>query len=109
MSFPSASRDMDAHLIHTFGELCTYTPVQGEPSRFDAVIEYEVTMYAQYTDVASGGVVITCLSVDMVSPRNGDQLQDSQANHWKILKPIENDGNVISVSAVRDPRAPDIT
>ena len=109
MSFGIAIKGMDASLIKTFGEPCTYTPATGEPGTVDAVIEYELSYYSQVTDIASGGVVITCLASDMPKPRHGDKLTDSQGKHWKILKPIENDGNVIAVSAVQDHRAPDMT
>lgn len=109
MSFGIAIKSMDASLIKTFGEPCTYTPATGEPDTFDAVIEYELSYYSQVTDIASGGVVITCLASDMPKPRHGDKLTDSQGKHWKILKPIENDGNVIAVSAVQNHRAPDMT
>ena len=109
MSFAFAVQGMDASLIKVFGELCTYAPATGEPSTFNAVIEYELSFYSQVTDVASGGVVITCLTADMPKPRHGDKITDSQGKHWKILKPIENDGNVIAVSAVQDHRAPDLT
>ena len=109
MSFASRVQSMDASLLKVFGDQCTYTSGTGEPVTITAMIEYELSFYSQYTDIASGGVVITCLTSDMPKPRNGDKLTDAQGKHWKILKPIENDDNVVAVSAVQDHRAPDLT
>lgn len=109
MSFATGIKRMDADLIKTFGEYCTYEPVSGTPSQFYGVIEYELSSYTQITDIISGGVIITCLVSDMPDPKNGDKLIDQAGNHWKILRPLENDDSVISVTAVRDPRYPELT
>lgn len=109
MSFAKAAAGMDAALVKTFGETCTYTPLNGEPVELSAVIEYELSFYTQFTDVVSGGVVITVLVADVPNPKNGDKLTDASGKNWKILKPLENDGSVAIVNAVQDHRAPGLT
>lgn len=113
MSFATGIKSMDAHLIKTFGEPCTYQPIingkAGEPFLLNAVIEYELSVYTQITDVVSGGVVITFLADEVPKPRNGDTLRDNSGNHWKILKPLESDDSITSVTAVLDHRAPELT
>lgn len=110
MSFTTAFKKMDVDLVRTFGELCLYESIKtpGESVELYAVIDYEISFYTQLTDIGSGGVVITAQVNNMPAPCNADRITDNDGNRWKILKIIENDGSIISVSAVRDPRASEL-
>lgn len=109
MSFMGEVMAMDATLVDGFGDPCQYR-VNGTDTVIDlnAVVEYELQFYPQFTDVVAGGVIITLKAAD-IRPQQGDQLTDNDGKRWKILKPLENDGSIVLVSATLDHRAPDLT
>ncbi|GAA4652389.1 hypothetical protein GCM10023116_46730 [Kistimonas scapharcae] len=103
MGFMQQVAAMDASLVLAFGEPVTYYPVGPAGSKpTHAIIDHDIQFYTEYTDIISGGVVITLLSADVPDPKHDDRIRDATGKFWKVLRKLESDGSIVTVNAAVD-------